>query len=132
MPLPRTLARFNRKVTNPLLRRAAGVLPGFAVVRHRGRTSGRQYRTPVNVFVDGDVYRFALTYGSNSDWVHNVLAAGGCAIETRGRQVELGNPRLHEDASRRWAPAGVRQILAAIGVTEYLECTRSNTNQTIT
>lgn len=132
MPLPRTLAQFNRRVTNPLTRRAAGVLPGFAVVRHRGRKSGKEYRTPVNVFVHGDVYRFALTYGSTSDWVHNVLAAGGCGLETRGREVDLVSPRLHEDPSRRWAPAGVRQILAVIGVTEYLECRRSNTNPTIT
>jgi hypothetical protein len=37
----------------------------------------------------GDDYFFFLTYGSDIEWVKNVLAAGWCSIETRGRVVEL-------------------------------------------
>ena len=84
MPLPRSIARVNRRVTNRLLGGLAQRLPGFGVVVHTGRRSRRQYRTPVNVFRRGDRYIIALTYGSNADWVRNVLANGGCTLETRG------------------------------------------------
>ena len=80
MPLPRGVARFNRRATNRVTRRIAGWIPGFAIVLHTGRRSGRTYRTPVNAFRGGDGYRIALTYGADSDWVRNVMDAGGCEI----------------------------------------------------
>ena len=90
MPIPRTVGRWNKVGLNRVTRRIAPWLPGFGVVVHRGRRSGRRYRTPVNVFPTQDGYRFALTYGPDTDWVRNVLAAGGCELETRGRVVRLG------------------------------------------
>ena len=47
MPLPPGLARFNRSVTNHVTRPLIAHLPYGAVVVHRGRRSGREYRTPV-------------------------------------------------------------------------------------
>src|SRR5919106_5541806 len=96
MPLPAWLGRFNRRVTNPLLRPAASRLPLFGVVVHRGRRSGRTYRTPVNVFPSGDLLVIALTYGPNVEWVKNVLAAGGCRLIHRGRSADLVRPRILE------------------------------------
>ncbi len=122
MVLPPWLARFNRQVTNRLTRRFAGKLPGFAIVIHRGRRSGRTYRTPVNAFRDGDDYVIALTYGPQADWVRNVLAAGGCELVTRGQHVSLTNPRLFTDTSRQWAPQPVRFFLG--GIAQYLRLTR--------
>ncbi len=54
------------------------------LVMHRGRTSGRMYRTPVNAFrrTDDELF-FVITYGPDVDWVRNVEAAGECDIETR-------------------------------------------------
>jgi len=53
MSTKRRVARFNRLFANhlfgPLLRR----LPGFGTVHHRGRKSGKPYRTPVKVFRRG-------------------------------------------------------------------------------
>jgi deazaflavin-dependent oxidoreductase (nitroreductase family) len=82
------------RFVNPLTRPFAKSLPSFAVLTHRGRTSGRTYRTPINVFLRGDDYYFFLTYGSDVQWVKNTLAAGSCSIETRGRVVELVEPEL--------------------------------------
>src|SRR5947209_1601476 len=82
MPLSRAVARFNRRATNRVLGRVAGWMPGFGIVTHIGRRSAKTYQTPINLFRDGDVYRIALTYGAESDWVRNVLAAGGCTVET--------------------------------------------------
>ena len=69
-------------------------MPDFGVVVHRGRRSGRLYQTPVNVFATEDGYVLVLTYGPDTDWVKNVLAAGGCELRTRGRAIRLTSPRL--------------------------------------
>ena len=50
MPLPHSVARFNRRVTNRLTGRLATRLPGFGVVLHTGRKTHRNYRTPVKFF----------------------------------------------------------------------------------
>jgi deazaflavin-dependent oxidoreductase (nitroreductase family) len=94
MPVPEAVGRWNRAGLNRLTRHIAPWMPGLGVVVHRGRRSGRRYQTPVNVFRVGSGYLFALTYGSDTDWVKNVLAAGGCELRTRGRVVQLGSPRL--------------------------------------
>ena len=49
-----------------------------------GRKTHRQYSTPVLVFRHGRGFIIALTYGRQSQWVHNVLAEGGCQLETQG------------------------------------------------
>jgi deazaflavin-dependent oxidoreductase (nitroreductase family) len=122
MPLPRALARFNRRVTNQVTGRFAGHMPAFAVVVHRGRVSGREYRTPVNAFQRrGGGYVIAMTYGPDSQWTRNVLAQGGCTLEIRGRRVEAGNPRIVRDPARRLVPAPVRPILRLIDVDLFLE-----------
>jgi len=129
MPLPQGLARFNRRVTNHVTRRIAGWMPGFAIVIHAGRRSGRTYQTPVNAFRIRDGYRIALTYGAESDWVRNVLAAGGCEMEHRGRRIALTHPRLASDPSRQWAPPGVRAVLSLIGASQYMELTAVDPQQ---
>ena len=78
MPLPRRLAQLNRTFTNRILGPLAAYLPWFGVVHHRGRSSGSAYTTPVNVFGDGDRFVIALTYGADTDWLHNITVAGGC------------------------------------------------------
>ena len=130
MPLPRSIARANRRVTNHLLRGLATRLPGFGVVVHTGRRSRRQYRTPVNVFRRGNRYIIALTYGTNADWVRNVLADGGCTLETRGRALRLSRPRLFHDESRHAVPAPVRLILGLINVNDFLELTSVDAGST--
>ena len=121
MPLPHWLARFNRHATNVITRRFAGWLPGFGIVDHRGRRSGKAYRTPVNVFARPGGYVVALTYGPGVDWLKNVLAAGGCELEVNCRRVHLVNPRIIHDPRRRLVPALVRPILRLVGVNDFLE-----------
>jgi deazaflavin-dependent oxidoreductase (nitroreductase family) len=130
MPLPRSIAHANRRVTNRLLGGLAQRLPGFGVVVHSGRRSRRQYRTPVNVFRQGDRYIIALTYGSNADWVRNVLADDGCTLETRGRTLRLSRPRLFHDEGRRHVPAPVRLVLGIVNVSDFLELTSDDEGST--
>jgi deazaflavin-dependent oxidoreductase (nitroreductase family) len=121
MPAGRRLARFNRLVTNRILGLLAPYVPGMGMVVHRGRKTQRQYRTPVLVFRRGDSFIIALTYGPETDWVRNVVAAGGCKLETRGRTVKLTSPRLFHDEQRRLMPPIVRQMLAVGHVYDFLE-----------
>ena len=120
MPLPKRLARFNRVVTNPVLAPFARRLPGFAVVLHVGRRSGRAYRTPVNLFRDDDRYVISLTYGADSQWARNVLAAGEVDVETRGKRLHLVQPRIVHDAQRSVVPKPVRPVLGLARVSEFM------------
>ena len=121
MVAPRGLAKFNRRVTNRILGPAALWLPGFGIIAHTGRKSGKTYRTPVNLFrVDGR-YLVALTYGPGSDWVRNVIAAGGCDLVRHNSRIHLSEPRLVHDPGRRLMPAAVRPILGWVGVADFLE-----------
>jgi deazaflavin-dependent oxidoreductase (nitroreductase family) len=125
MAIPRTIGRWNKVGLNRVTRPIAPWLPGFGVVVHRGRRSGRPYRTPVNVFATDDGYRFALTYGPDTDWVKNVLAAGGCELLTRGRAIRLVAPRLYHDERRRGIRPVERQILRVLGVADFLSLERA-------
>jgi deazaflavin-dependent oxidoreductase (nitroreductase family) len=118
--LGRRVAHFNRRVTNRVTGPLAPWLPGFGVVVHAGRRSGREYRTPVNVFRSDGSFVIALTYGAEADWVRNVLAAGGCVLITRGRRHALAEPRLLHDPSRRLVPAPVRLPLRLLNVADFL------------
>lgn len=121
VPFPRAVTGFNRDHVNPRMERLARRVPLMAVVHHRGRTSGRPYSNPVLAFPDGPEWIFALTYGSDVDWVRNVVAAGGCWVEHRGHRVELTDPALRHDPSlRSRVPAVLRPILAVSGVSEFL------------
>jgi deazaflavin-dependent oxidoreductase (nitroreductase family) len=97
MQLPQRLARFNRHVTNPIQRMWAGWAPSFGILEHVGRRSGKQYRTPLNVFdaeVDGKPgVAILLSYGPDRDWLKNLNAAGGGRMRRHGKTFGVSNPR---------------------------------------
>jgi deazaflavin-dependent oxidoreductase (nitroreductase family) len=94
--LVQTVIRPMTKVLNPLIVKLAGRRHfGMAAqIQHVGRLSGRVYVTPASARVHGDVIVIALTFGNQSDWARNVLAAGGCTIRIDGRSYRATNPRL--------------------------------------
>lgn len=92
--LPRRLARFNRVVTNPIQDAWAWVLPPWAVLVHRGRRTGRLYRTPVMAARRGDELWVHVLYGLESDWVQNLLAAGEGQVVWRGHTHPLSGVEL--------------------------------------
>jgi deazaflavin-dependent oxidoreductase (nitroreductase family) len=105
---------------NPVARLFAARMPGFGLLTYRGRTTGRTYHLPINVFRRGETYIFVLTYGSESQWVKNVLAAGGCQIRVRGHDVSLVEPELLINPSWDLVPLVVRLIERPAGVTAFL------------
>ncbi|MFF3225003.1 nitroreductase family deazaflavin-dependent oxidoreductase [Nocardia suismassiliense] len=114
MPDPRWIARVNRVGLNRITRFIAPWAPGWAVVVHRGRKSGRTFRTPLWAFRRDDRYVIALTYGPESDWVRNVLAAGGCQLESRRRRYEVHNPRVYRDETAGDMPPFIRFMLRRV------------------
>ncbi len=120
MPIPTVVAQWNKAGLNKVTRHIAPWAPGLGVVVHQGRRSGRRYETPVNVFREADGYVFALTYGPGTDWVRNVLAAGGCELRTRGRVLQLTGPRLYRDETRSAIRPAERQVLRLLGVADFL------------
>ena len=84
---------------NPLTLRFARSGSGpFAIVRHVGRRSGKQYETPIIARPTEDGFIIELTYGYEVDWHKNVLAAGGCTLLWHGREFKLrGIQRLETE-----------------------------------
>jgi deazaflavin-dependent oxidoreductase (nitroreductase family) len=114
------LASLTTHVFNPVTRLVAGRLPGFGVLTHTGRLSGRRYRTPLLVLRRGDDVVIALWYGSDVHWVRNVLAAEGCELETRGRTLRLADPAISADPARSVLPLTLRWAGALVGLTEFI------------
>jgi deazaflavin-dependent oxidoreductase (nitroreductase family) len=121
----RWLAKINIAFTNRITSLFAGWLPGFGILTHVGRKSGKVYRTPINVFRAPNGFIIALTYSSESEWVKNVLAAGGCELRTRGKKYQLVAPKVVRDTTRRRFPIPVRVILRLVGADEYMELSTS-------
>src|SRR5687768_12679029 len=130
-PLPPTRIRFmlpfTRKVINPITRRFVGVVPGFAMLTHVGRKSGRTYHTPINVFRRGDHYVFALTYGSDVQWLKNIFASGSVEMRTRSRDIRLVEPELIVDPDLRLMPLPLRIAGKLNRVTEFLRMRAEST-----
>jgi deazaflavin-dependent oxidoreductase (nitroreductase family) len=107
-------------VINPILRRFAAWIPGFAILSYTGRLSGRTYQIPMKVFRSGNDYVIALTYGRQVQWLANVVAAGRCELRERGKTVHLANPRVFTDPSGLVVPRPVRAFLRLLRVTDYV------------
>jgi len=117
----RPLRSFAVRYVNPITRRFAGWLPGFALLTYTGRKTGRSYRTPINVLRHGNHYVFALTYGAEeSQWVKNILAAGGCKMRRMGRDVRLVEPELLINPDPRLVSPALRIFGRLARVTEFV------------
>src|SRR5437764_12538928 len=103
LKLSRRVARFNKAITNPIQGTYAWLLVPWAVICHRGRHSGRSYRTPVNAYRRGQTLAVVVLYGEETDWVQNVLADGGLVVRA-ARTYELRQPRI-VDPRREPVPA---------------------------
>lgn len=114
MPAPQWVARANKIGLNRFTKYIAPWAPGWAVVVHRGRKSGRTFRTPLWAFRRPNGFVIALTYGPETDWVRNVLAAGGCELQTRRRRYQLGAPVVFRDENATDMPAFIRFMLRRV------------------
>jgi hypothetical protein len=75
------------------------------------------------VFRRGNRFVIALTYGRDSQWVQNVLAANGCELITQNGKLRLSHPHVFQDGRRENMPAFVRIVLGFLNVSDFLELT---------
>ncbi|HTQ17767.1 nitroreductase family deazaflavin-dependent oxidoreductase [Mycobacterium sp.] len=81
------------KYLNKALKPIARYLPGTATIEHRGRKSGKTYKTIVTTYRKGNTLAIALAHGK-TDWVKNVLAAGEADVHYARRDLHITNTRL--------------------------------------
>jgi deazaflavin-dependent oxidoreductase (nitroreductase family) len=120
--LPHWLARLNLRFSNAFMRPIAARLPWFGVIEHVGRSSGTVRRTALMAFQRRpDRWVIALTYGTDAQWLRNVVAAGRGRLLSHGKWVDLVEPRRFRDASRSSVPFLVRPMLALLRVSDFVE-----------
>jgi deazaflavin-dependent oxidoreductase (nitroreductase family) len=93
----RTPGVLDRKGTRWILQ-ALSPAPVIVVV-HRGRKSGRLYKTPVEILLDNpDNGELVISpmYGRDSDWYRNVAAGGLVEVHVRGEERQVGWRELDE------------------------------------
>ena len=89
------LIGLQRAILNPRQMRSAGSPGAYAaVIRHRGRVSGRSLETPVGVVAADDGFLIALVYGSRTNWVQNVLASGSATVVHEGQTYQVDQPEI--------------------------------------
>jgi deazaflavin-dependent oxidoreductase (nitroreductase family) len=118
MTLSRRVARFNKLVTNRIQGLYAWLVPPWAVILHRGRRSGRRYRTPLFAFRRDRTLVIALLYGLKSDWLRNLRHGGGHVIRA-GRTFAVGPPEIVDGNE-------ARPLLARLSRPERAYCRLAN------
>ncbi|MCB1245806.1 MAG: nitroreductase family deazaflavin-dependent oxidoreductase [Acidimicrobiia bacterium] len=88
--VPKFIGKVNKRVFNPIEIRK-GKRP---VLSHVGRRSGTLYSTPLDAHPVEGGFLFFVMYGSDCDWVQNVLAAGSGKVTTPDGSWTLASPRL--------------------------------------
>lgn len=63
----------------------------------------------------------ALTYGADSDWVKNVLAASECGLTTRGQTHRFQSPRIYRDETRQDVRRFERTVLKLLRFVDFME-----------
>ena len=67
---------------------------GYSKVVHRGRSSGTEYETPIDAIPTDEGFVVVLPYGTQADWVRNVLHHGEATIVHDGEHVDVHKPVL--------------------------------------
>ncbi len=120
------LIRLQRAILNPRQMRSAGTPAAYAsVIRHRGRVSGQPYETPVGVVAAEDGFLIALVYGSRTNWLQNVLAAGSATIVHEGHTYQVDQPEIipMQAVAARF-PSSDQQGFRLLGVDQALRIRR--------
>ncbi|MCP4965168.1 MAG: nitroreductase family deazaflavin-dependent oxidoreductase [bacterium] len=118
MPMPLWFGHVNKRLFNRSVIKK-GTRP---VLTHVGRSSGTVYQTPLDAHQVEDGYIFILVYGSRSDWVQNILAAGNATLTIDDEEHELVTPRVvTKEEAWPLMPAGTKQPPGLLNVTEFLQ-----------
>lgn len=121
-----TVRVFNKHVLNPVMMLVAGQKHWFAgVIEHTGRRSGKKYSTPVVIDRVGDGFIIPLPYGTEVDWLRNVLAAGGATLRAHGETCHAVEPEIIDPATAyQQLPPRRQREFSRFGIKNYLTMKR--------
>lgn len=105
----------------------SGIIPFWGVVEHRGRRSGKIYRTPIAIRSTPEGFVLPLPFGERVDWCRNLLAGGGGVVHWRGVDYAVLQPEIIDGASAaRSFNAYMRVVLGAFRVKKAIRLRRAN------
>ena len=111
---------YNKYVGNPVIIRFSrfGLT---ATVHHVGRRSGTHYATPVVAHQSDQDVIIPLPYGTDIDWLRNILAAGQAVVDLDGRSLAVEKPAVVDiDEVMDLLPAQVIRTVRFNGAREAL------------
>jgi len=115
--------QLNQRSNAFFLKIAGGRFRAYSALKHIGRSSGREYITPLSAYPLGDGFVMPLLYGDAAtvDWCRNVMAAGGCVLKTRRQEYVLQKPEIIP-ASKALAayPLLLRFVYRAQGIQQFV------------
>ena len=114
---------FVKRVVNPVLRNATALPFGpFALIRHVGRKSGKEYENPIMVWRVAGGFIIELTYGRNVDWLRNLQAAPQGTLRWRRREYVFQTPVfVDEETGLRALPPPISFIFRTVGGHEFVK-----------
>ena len=123
-PRPHNAMFSTARVINPVITLLAGtrLLPLYGVIQHRGRRSGKAFRTPVVVRPTQGGFIVPMPWGESTDWFRNVRAAGGCTIRWKGRDYAMVDPLVLEAESVKSEFGGpTSSFMARFGIKQVVK-----------
>lgn len=95
--------------------------PVFAVMIHRGRRTGRVYKTPVAARRVAGGFVVSLAFGAQVDWYRNLLAADSATIRWAGTEYDVRGPqRIDRDIALPAFNAFQRVAVILAGIDGYI------------
>lgn len=118
---PGWLPEFNKRTHNKIQKLWSPYLPPWAVIVHTGRKTGKRYETPVTALKSGNpksgyTISVILLYGSHTDWMRNLFAAGECELRRGGHTYKVTNPRVVTDPADPALHGLARRSAKRVGV----------------
>lgn len=120
---PANIREFNKHFTNPMMTRsiAAGKRGNLGLILHRGRTSGREYTTPVRIDEIPDGFLIPMPYGTGTDWLKNILVAQVATLRFQGHDIAADQPEIIDvETALALLPPRTVRVARLLGIKHYL------------
>ncbi len=130
--LPANRREFVRRYVNPrmLSAVASGKRGNLGIIVHRGRKSGREFQTPVRIDPIPGGFLIPMPYGTGTDWLKNILAAGGATLRFQGQEIAVDCPEiLDAESALKLLPPNAQFVAKLLRIKQYLRVRRADLQQ---
>jgi deazaflavin-dependent oxidoreductase (nitroreductase family) len=115
---------------NPIGRALAGHrwFKLYGLLVHRGRGSGREYRTPLVIRPVEGGFVIPMPFGDKTQWAKNVVAAGRAQIVWNGRTYDVTSPELIDGQTAAPSFSGAqRSAIEKLGMATFMRLRQADT-----